>query len=210
MLQIYAGEPGGKTVPTTEVPNVTDDGTTIFFHSPDRLVPEDANGVIDVYQWKAKGSGVGSEECKRTDGCLSLISSGQGERQSTLYGMSANGRDVFISTRERLVGADLLDSDSLYDARVEGGIPDPPIAAGCQGDACQGESAQSPVLPTPASSVPLNDGNVLPSKPHPRKCSKAKRKVKRKGKVRCVKKKAKKGKKKHHKNNHRHNRRAHR
>lgn len=211
MLQIYGGAGGGVTLQTTLVPNVTDDGTSVFFQSPDRLVPEDANTAIDVYQWKARGSGVGSEECQRSAGCLSLISSGQGELQSSLYGMSADGSDVFISTLEKLVSPDLSDSYSLYDARVEGGIPDPPVAAGCQGDACQGEGAQPPALAQPATSAPIPGGNVTSQAQRKRKrCPKGKHKARqRKGKgkkVRCVKKKGKK----HHRKHHRHNRRARR
>lgn len=193
MLQIYGGASGGRTVGTTMIPNVTDNGASIFFNSPDQLVPEDANQAVDVYQWRANGSGEGSEECERARGCLVLISSGQGQQQSTLYGMSADGHDVFFSTREKLVGADLVGSDSIYDARIEGGIPDPPLSAPCQGDACQGEGSVPPTLPAPASGAPLGDGDVPPQgKEQPgKRCAKGKRKVKRKGKVRCVKKKQK-------------------
>jgi len=176
---------GGRT--TTLIANLTDDGQETFFQSSDRLLPEDANSVKDVYEWQAKGTG----SCKRDGGCLALISSGQGESDSFLYGMSADGHDAFFRTREKLVGADVSGSPSIYDARIEGGIPDLPAEAPCQGDACQGSGSTPPTLPAPASTG-SGDGNAEPEPPPP--CAKGKHRVK----GRCVAK--------HHK--HRHHRRA--
>lgn len=188
MLQLYAGDAGGHTHQTTMIPNLTDDGEAVFFHSPERLVPEDANDVVDVYEWKARGAGQGSEECKRAAGCFALISSGQGEQGSSIYSMSADGHDVFIETPEVLVRADIFGSESIYDVRVEGGIPDPPSAPICHGDACQPAGAASPPSAVPGSAATVPDGNVVAGSG---KCSKGKHKVKRKGRVRCVKKPAK-------------------
>ena len=167
------------TTETTLISNLTDDGAQLFFQSPDRLLPEDANDALDVYQWKAKGAG----NCKRDGGCLALISSGQGEGNSFLYGMSADGHDVFFRTTEKLLGSDVPGSRSIYDARIEGGIPDPPPASPCQGDACQGAGSPPPVLPQ-AATTGAGEGN-LPLGHKPR-CPKGKRKVRAKGKVRCV------------------------
>jgi hypothetical protein len=168
----------------TLIANVTDEGREVFFQSPDRLLPEDANGVFDVYEWQAKDE---VEGCKRDSGCLALISSGQGEKHSFLYGMSADGHDVFFSTPEKLVGADVPGGGSIYDARVNGGIPDPPTPIVCDGDACQGPGSTPPALPAPASTA-TGDGNV-PGKGKPR-CRNGKHRVK----GRCVKK--------HHKRKH--------
>ena len=131
----------------TVIPNVTDDGEQVFFQSPDQLLPEDANEVADVYEWKA-GDAVG---CGLLEGCLGLISSGQGESPSYLYAMSADGHDVFFRTVEALVGADVAGTTSIYDAREQGGIPETIAAEGCKGDACQGSGTLPPVLPSPAS-----------------------------------------------------------
>jgi len=185
LLQVFGGRAGGNTQTTTLIPNVTDDGETVFFQSPDRLLPEDANQAYDVYEWKANGAGEGAEECKRSAGCLALISSGQGEQPSLLYGMSADGHDVFFTTNEKLVGADVPSSDSIYDARVQGGIPDPPLKAPCQGDACQGQGTGAPaILGSPASAGNLPDGNAV--EPPSARCPKGKQKVRREGKTRCV------------------------
>jgi hypothetical protein len=132
---------------STTIANLTDDGEAVFFQSFDRLLPEDANEVEDVYEWEANGSG----GCTRPAGCLGLISSGQGETPSFLYAMSADGHDVFLNTKEKLVGADVAGSPSIYDARRDGGIPEPAEPPPCQGDACQGQGSEPPVIPTPAT-----------------------------------------------------------
>jgi hypothetical protein len=155
----------------TVISNVTEKGEAVFFSSPDRLLPEDANNTSDVYEWRAKGSGT----CTRSGGCLALISSGQGDSPSFLYAMSADGHDVFIRTKEKLVGMDVSGSYSIYDAREGGGIPEPAPEAECQGDACQGQGSESPRLPVPAT-MGSGGGNVEPAAPTP--CTKGKHRVK--------------------------------
>lgn len=177
----------------TLIPNVTDGGGAAFFQSPDRLLPDDANDVEDVYEWQTNGGG----DCEREGGCLALISSGQGETPSTLFSMSADGHDVFFGTKEMLLGVDVAGSPSLYDAREEGGIPGSPILEGCQGDACQGNGSTPPVLSTPAGASP-NDGNVPPRTNSG--CKRGKHRVK----GRCIAKKHRKHRRTSHK------RRAHR
>jgi hypothetical protein len=196
---IHVGNvPGARTNQSpinegTMIANVTDNGNEVFFQSFDRLLPEDANDVEDVYEWKAKGTG----GCTRPGGCLALISSGQGETPSILYAMSADGHDVFIYTLEKLVGQDVAGSPSIYDARVGGGIPEPSPPAPCQGDACQGQGALPPTLPNPASTGGGEGGEASKA----RACAKGKHRVK----GRCVKRHAKK-----HQRRAKHNRRAHR
>ena len=144
----------------TRIPNLTDDGSKVFFQSTDRLLPEDANNVQDVYEWKAAGIA----GCEREGGCLALISSGQGEGASYLFSMTADGHDVFFTTQEKLVGADVPGSPSIYDAREEGGIPDPPLAAPCQGDACQGQGSAPPALAAPPGPPTLARATSLPAR----------------------------------------------
>jgi len=172
----------------TVIPNLTDDGEAVFFQSPDRLLPEDANEVEDVYEWRAKGSG--TPECTRSAGCLALISSGQGETASSLFSMSADGHDVFVRTREKLVGSDILGSPSIYDAREGGGIPEAIEPAPCQGDACQGQGSEPPTLSTPATKGAGEEAN-----PRPWPCGKGRHRVR----GRCVKRHVSK----HHRHRHR-------
>jgi hypothetical protein len=179
-LQVLNG--GGVTEPTTVIPNVTDDGSAVFFQSVDRLIPEDANSTLDIYEWKKHEA----NQCDRSKGCLALISSGQGEKPSYLFSMSANGHDVFLETSEKLVGADETGTPSIYDAREDGGIPDPPVQEPCGGDACK--KAQTP---PPALHV-TGDQTRSPQKATKPACKHGKHRVK----GRCVAKR--------HKQQHRH------
>ena len=172
---------------STLISNVSEDGSVVFFHSFDRLLPDDANRAQDVYEWRAAGSG--EPECTRPGGCLALISSGQGEGDNYLFAMSANARDVFFWTEEQLVSRDVADSQSIYDARVAGGVADPPSGEICHGDACQGDGSAPPILPSPTIDSGTGNGNV--EKALKRPCAKGKRRVK----GRCVKR--------HGKRNHR-------
>jgi sugar lactone lactonase YvrE len=178
---------------TTMIPNITDDGQRAFFESPDRLVPEDANEAVDVYEWEAEGSG----GCRRPRGCISLISSGQGEAASHLFGMSASGHDVFFRTEEQLLGADLPGSVSIYDAREGGGIPERATEAPCQGDACQGIGSEPPALPAPATSGGGSEER------RSRRCGKGRHRAK----GRCVKRHHRK---RHHRKRHHQRHRTHR
>jgi hypothetical protein len=162
----------------TIIPNVTDDGGEVFFQSPDQLVPADANQATDVYRWRERDPAAG---CSRPGGCLALISSGQGEGPSVLYAMSADGHDVFFRTRERLLGADVPGSTSIYDAREGGGIPEPVGVGACQGDACQGNGTPPPTLPAPTTTAVGGSGNVKEATPRPR-CRKGRHRVR----GRCV------------------------
>jgi len=198
MLQVTPAADTTTPVRTrTLIPNLTDDGQRIFFQSRDRLLPEDANNVQDVYEWRAQGAG----PCKSPGGCLALISSGQGERDSSLYSMSADGHDVFFRTQEKLVGSDVAGSQSIYDARVEGGIPEPAAEGVCRGDACQGQGSTPPALHAPGAGS--GGGNVVGGSRH--SCPKGKHRVK----GRCVKAHRKRTQRKHHKRAS-HNRRTHR
>jgi hypothetical protein len=170
---------------------ISDDGSRVFFNSFERLVATDTNGKQDVYEWEAVGAGNCSQQSdfyvSSSDGCLSLISSGQGTQDSMLADSSQTGDDVFFKTAVSIVPQDWGRVD-IYDARVGGGFaPPPPPPAECQGEACLG-----PVTPPPAVSNAISltpgPGNPTTTNRKPRRCPKGKRKVKVKGKVRCVKK----------------------
>lgn len=159
--------------PDHQFRNVTDDGR-VFFESLEGLAKHDSNGVSDVYEY--------------IDGVPALISKGTGAHQSRLFDAGASGDDVFFVTDDRLVGWDTDRSFDIYDARVGGGLPEPPLKAlPCEGDACQ-PLPNPPNDPTPASEGFNGAGNVPP----PKTCKKGK--ALKRGK--CVKKK-KKHKKKH-------------
>jgi hypothetical protein len=127
----------------------------VFFDTSEALVPQDTNGKEDAYEWD--------------DGVIHLISTGRGAGDSYFVDASANGDDVYIATRQSLVGWDedtLLD---LYDARIDGGLPEPPA----QQVACTGESCQGAISPPPPNALilgigqPPGSGNLKPPSAKP-------------------------------------------
>jgi hypothetical protein len=131
---IGSGDGEDAFVPTTSlvhIQNVTDDGATVFFETQDALVPADVNSAWDVYEWK-----VGQQPY--------LLSSGHNSLPTFLYGMSADGRDVFFRSSERLVPQDPSTVSSIYDARAGGGFPFTLPVPRCQDDNCQGTPATAP------------------------------------------------------------------
>ena len=148
--QVATGEAalGGEILPAGAVLDVSarthgisDDGSRVFFQTTDGLVPADSNGVQDVYEWH--------------DGTVSLISAGTGKYESTFWASTPSGSDVFFSTRDTLVG---WDGDGgatdIYDARVDGGFPEPVKPVACEGDGCQPQQTVAPATGTPATGRP--------------------------------------------------------
>lgn len=154
------GPPAGpSTVPTglTAVPRVmSDDGRYVFFDSLDALVPRDVNGGLDAYVW--------------SDGRVGLLSTGRSTDRSRFFDASADGRQAFFVTRERLVGQDVDSNADLYVASVDGGLASqqatPPVE--CSGDECQGAGAGAPGARDPVTSRFDGAGNVRQARP--RRC----------------------------------------
>jgi hypothetical protein len=150
----------------------------VFFETPDPLVPQDTNGLKDVYEWE--------------DGTIYLISSGQGTNGSVFAGASSNGDDVFVMTTDHLAPQDIESATEIYDARVDGGFPYRPFTSGCDSGQCQGPQTPAPSFGAPASATFVGLGNpvatvtpatVVKSKAKPK--SERRRKAKRhKGKRR--------------------------
>jgi hypothetical protein len=139
---------------------LTDQGR-LYFDSADSLSPFDSNnGVEDVYQYEPGGVG----DCERAEGCVNLVSSGRGAYDSNFLGADATGKNVFFTTRDRLVAADhdgLLD---LYDAREGGGIQSQGEAVRngeCHGEACQPSTTGGTGQPVPSSLSFEGPGNLL-------------------------------------------------
>jgi hypothetical protein len=126
---------------------LSDDGRRVFFSTAEALVPEDVNGVIDVYEYDVPTHSV------------RLISSGTDAADSWFMDASANGDDVFFVTQSRFVGWDTDQNYDLYDARVNGGFPDPTPKKVCFVDACQGALGNPPSFDTPSSLSVTGLGN---------------------------------------------------
>jgi hypothetical protein len=138
-------------------------GTRLYFNTSDSLARGDTNGVGDVYQWEAAGTGscksTGADYYPSAEGCIDLISSGQSQVDSVFTEATPDGSDVFFNTFSSLVPQDPGSAD-IYDARVNGGLPSPSgPSPSCEGEACQGPYVP-PNDPTPASSTFQGAGNV--------------------------------------------------
>jgi hypothetical protein len=144
---------------------LSEDGNRVFFHSREALVIGDVNGIRDVYEWEAPGTGsceaASAEYVAQNGGCVYLISTGKSKQLSEFLDASADGGDVFISTTSGIDPRDegLID---IYDARVGGGFPGPAPKPECAGDSCQSVPA-APEDPTPASALAEGAGNVRPA-----------------------------------------------
>lgn len=148
--------------PTLPQPRYLTDSGRLFFDSGDRLSALDTNGrVEDVYE--AEPAGVGT--CAVATGCLSLISTGIGSVDSNFLAADSSGKNVFFTTRERLVAKDTDELVDLYDAREGGGFSgEGETSAGpCAGEACQTQ-VPAPAYSPPSSQSFEGSGNVVPSK----------------------------------------------
>jgi hypothetical protein len=166
--------------------NLSADGKRVFFESPDPLLPKDTNGVRDVYEWEAKGSGSCESE-GQNGGCIYLLSSGTSPDPSFFADASTDGSSAFIFTSQQLVPGDRDQLVDIYVASTGGGLASQHTLAppSCTGVACQANPPPPPDQGTASSSF-SGPGNAKP-KPSARKCAKGRHKVRRAGKVRCQK-----------------------
>jgi hypothetical protein len=129
--------------------SLSDDGSRLFFSSVDPLVPGLSGGSVKVFEYE--------------DGSVQLISGRGADGDDVFLDASASGNDVFFATREQLASTDQDDLVDVYDARVDGGIPNPPASAPtCQDGACQDASAPLPLLSPPISATFSGSGNLSP------------------------------------------------
>lgn len=171
--------PASPAPELVEVRNMTDDGKIVFFMSSDALVPEDTDGVQDVYEWK--------------EGTVSLISSGRSTGgKNWLFGVSADGQDVVFQSTDILVPQKYDETPAFYDAKVNGGFAPPSEAPPCVEESCQGPPAAAPTEPSIGSRGFVGPGNRSGKKP---KCNRKRHKHCRG---------AHKHRKRHHQNNRRH------
>ncbi len=117
----------------------TDDGNTVVFETADKLVSEDTNQRVDVYEW--------------TDGSIALLGTGTSTVDSKLAGITPDGKSIVFATLDRLVPSDTDAQADLYEARVGGKAEVPPdVKPECEGEACQPSTAP-PTFGTPGSSL---------------------------------------------------------
>ncbi len=129
---------------------LSEDGQRVFFDSRDELVPAASNGKQNVYEYE--------------DGVIHLISSGTSDEDATLADASANGDNVFFTTRSRLVPEDQDENSDMYDARVDGGFPTVSSPAPCSGEGCRGPIGASPT-PLAITTEETQGAESLPAQP---------------------------------------------
>jgi hypothetical protein len=191
---------GGAAGEAHSAHNLSDNGR-VFFSTSEALLPADTNGRRDVYEYEP--GGVGS--CSAQASCVSLISTGTGAIDTLFIEASPGGGDVFLLEQQQLVPqATQEEARTIYDVRVNGGFPEPPVPPACTtADACRSAPAPQPsIFGAPPSQTFSGLGNLVaplvgpaPSKaePKPKKCKK--RHVKKKNKKKCVRGKPKHAKK---------------
>ncbi len=160
---------GGHSIPQA----VSNDGR-VFFDSPDPLSGKDANSARDVYEYDGT----------RT----TLISAGTGNGDSQFDDATPDGKNVYFTTLDQLVGQDNDFAADVYDARVGGGIAaqnPPPRRAECIRDDCKATPNAGPELPFGGSEGLSGTENV--KTPARKRCGKGRHARKVKGKSRCVK-----------------------
>lgn len=178
-------------------PRAVLDNGRVFFNGIDALVPADANGQWDVYQYEPTGTGSCAPNSgdgatiRMGEGCVSLLSSGRAGQEAAFLDASESGDDVFFLTTAKLSVTDVDDEYDVYDARVNGIAANREERSECLGEACQ-PAAVAPNDPTPGTATFQGFGN-LRQKLGKTRCPKGKRKVTRKGRVRCVAHKKKPG-----------------
>jgi hypothetical protein len=160
-LGLYGGK---QTYWPYQPRNLSADGSRLFFTSRDALIPGATNGLWNVYEWEADGSG-SCQSSAENSGCLYLISSGSGASNSYFADASASGSDVFFETATSLVGQDEDNFEDLYDARVGGGFASqdkPVVAPACTSlEGCLSPLSEPPAQLSVASAELHGSGNLV-------------------------------------------------
>ena len=159
--------------PTEYQPRYLSDSGRLFFDSSDALVPQDTNGLMDVYEYELSGVGNCTNESstysERSAGCVSLISSGASSGESAFMDASETGDDVFFVTSSQLVTEDQDMTGDVYDAHVctvavpcrTAPVLPPPCTSG---DSCKAAPSPQPEIFGPAPSATFSGtGNVVVS-----------------------------------------------
>jgi hypothetical protein len=131
--------------------SLSDDGSRLFFTSPDPLVSGVPGGSEKIYEYE--------------DDEVHLISGAEGGSDSVFLDASASGNDVFFATRERLAPSDVDELVDVYDARVGGGFPMTAASTPCQGSACQEPFGLPLGFPVPVSASFVGTGNLAAPTP---------------------------------------------
>ncbi len=173
-------------------PRYLSDSGRLFFDSTDALVPQDVDGVEDVYEYEPQGVPAGEHACssastsgsvvfkparsfevagrveEESAGCVGLISSGTSSERSWFLDASESGGDVFFITAARLASQDEDTADDVYDAHeCTSSSPCTPVVTPpppCETEAsCKAAPEPQPTLyGAPSSATFSGAGNIAP------------------------------------------------
>jgi hypothetical protein len=183
---------GGFANESLYQPRYLSDSGRLFFESEDALVPQDIDGVGDVYEYEPAGVPSGAEACSSSStsgsevfkparaftvsgvsgeegaGCVALISSGTSSEPSSFLDASETGGDVFVLTTSQLTSAN-PGGANVYDAH-ECTSESPCISSAGQSPACTTEASCKPspepqpaIYGLPSSATFSGPGNLIPS-----------------------------------------------
>ncbi|MGN6588619.1 MAG: hypothetical protein ACTHKT_14295, partial [Solirubrobacterales bacterium] len=165
---------------------MSDDGTHVFFETTEALSPADTDGVNDIYEWTEGNPAASLLSSGRSVEYMPLVPSPRPTAPNLLLSVTPSGGDVVFLTPEALVpGAGEGGAQAIYDARVDGGFPEPPLPpTPCAEEGCHHVPTSTlPFFPSPRSKSTLGKGNLKHKRMH------------------------RHHKKSHHKKNHQHKRR---
>lgn len=138
-------------------PTVLTDNGRLYFYSYDPLAPGAVEGTRNLYQWeRGQVSLIATEPLgvPRTNGGF--------PNASFFAGASADGDDVYFATPQSLAGG-APTGWNVYDARVDGGLPEPvspaPSCDAAAEGACNSGGANPPSGAQPTTSTFVGPGN---------------------------------------------------
>jgi hypothetical protein len=146
------------------------DGATVVFGSAAALTPgaetAAAAGAHSVYEYHSSVA----EGGHISEGDVYLVSDGEdvaeehaGAKGVVAEGIDQSGGDVFFETSDALVPGDGDTQYDLYDARVDGGFPLPPVEEACEGEGCYGAVSVAPSPLTGAVGAPVLESSPPPA-----------------------------------------------
>jgi hypothetical protein len=177
------------------------DEPLVFFVSRDALAVGAKEGVLSLYEWSHdQVFAIASEPPEQT--APPQPSTRRLDEFIAFAGASAEGTDLYFAAPGQLTWEDLDDRNSVYDARVDGGHPEPPPpSAPCSAlteSSCQSSSAAPSEAAPPATSRLVGPGNL-------KQCPKG---TDRKG-AKCVRKRLPKRSRQGHKKSRHHKKSKH-
>jgi hypothetical protein len=155
-----------------------DNDGRLFFNTINALVPQDANGQVDVYEYEPAGVGgcstTAATYSSSTEGCVNLVSGGTSSSESAFLDAGESGDDVFFLTESQLVGKDYDTAFDVYDAHACSSeapcVAEPNVALACTtADSCREAPGPQPAtFGPPASATFSGVGNVPPASVTPK------------------------------------------